>query len=143
MEGAPGLMLVELSVVEQRYHAVMELLAAGVPVVEVAERYGVCGDQRIDDMSPEMAVELSLDPNHDGAADTGQPRLRRPAGIGPPRPAWNTSTCPATYREPVLLPVRFKIPATAPVRERQRYLQRDLNRSGETASTTQRETGLC
>ncbi|HEY2833452.1 MAG TPA: IS481 family transposase [Sporichthyaceae bacterium] len=34
-------MLVELSVVEQRYHAVMEVLSAGVPVVEVAERYGV------------------------------------------------------------------------------------------------------
>lgn len=34
-------MLVELSVVEQRYHAVMEVLAAGVPVIEVAERYGV------------------------------------------------------------------------------------------------------
>src|SRR5262245_24904148 len=34
-------MLVELSVVEQRYHAGMEVLAAGVPVVEVAERYGV------------------------------------------------------------------------------------------------------
>jgi hypothetical protein len=26
---------------EQRYHAVMEVLSAGVPVVEVAERYGV------------------------------------------------------------------------------------------------------
>jgi transposase-like protein len=34
-------MLVELSVVEQRYHAVMEVLSGGVPVVEVAERYGV------------------------------------------------------------------------------------------------------
>jgi hypothetical protein len=34
----PGLMLVELSVVEQRYHAVMEVLSAGAPVVEVAER---------------------------------------------------------------------------------------------------------
>lgn len=33
-------MLVELSVVEQRYHAVMEV-AAGAPVVEVAARYGV------------------------------------------------------------------------------------------------------
>jgi len=33
-------MLVELSVVEQRYHAVMEVLA-GAPVVKVAERYGV------------------------------------------------------------------------------------------------------
>jgi hypothetical protein len=37
----PGLMLVELSVVEQRYHAVMEVLSAGAPMVEVAERYGV------------------------------------------------------------------------------------------------------
>ena len=34
-------MLLELSVMEQRYHAVMEVLSAGVPVVEVAERYGV------------------------------------------------------------------------------------------------------
>lgn len=34
-------MLVELSVVEQRYHAVMEVLSAGASVVEVAERYGV------------------------------------------------------------------------------------------------------
>lgn len=34
-------MLVELSVVEQRHHAVMEVLACGVPVTEVAERYGV------------------------------------------------------------------------------------------------------
>jgi transposase len=34
-------MLVELSVVEQRFHAVMEVLSAGAPVVEVAERYGV------------------------------------------------------------------------------------------------------
>lgn len=34
-------MLVELSIVEQRYHAVMEVLTAAVPVVEVAERYGV------------------------------------------------------------------------------------------------------
>jgi transposase len=33
-------MLRELSVVEQRYRAVLEI-AAGVPVTEVAERYGV------------------------------------------------------------------------------------------------------
>ena len=33
-------MLWELSVVEQRYRAVLEV-RAGVPVVEVAERYGV------------------------------------------------------------------------------------------------------
>jgi DNA-binding NarL/FixJ family response regulator len=39
--GEPGLMLVELSVVEQRYHAVMEVISGGIPVVEVAERYGV------------------------------------------------------------------------------------------------------
>jgi hypothetical protein len=37
----PGLMLVELSVVEQRYHAVMEVVCGGIPVVEIAERYGV------------------------------------------------------------------------------------------------------
>lgn len=34
-------MLVELSVVEQRYHAVMEVLAAGASKTEVAARYGV------------------------------------------------------------------------------------------------------
>lgn len=34
-------MLVELSVVQQRYHAVMEVLSAGAPVVEVADRYAV------------------------------------------------------------------------------------------------------
>jgi transposase InsO family protein len=34
-------MLVELSVVEQRYHAVMEVVCGGIPVIEVAERYGV------------------------------------------------------------------------------------------------------
>ena len=33
-------MLVELSVVEQRYHAVMEVVS-GAPVTEVARRYGV------------------------------------------------------------------------------------------------------
>jgi transposase len=35
-----GMALVELSVVEQRYHAVMEVLA-GAPVTEVTGRYGV------------------------------------------------------------------------------------------------------
>ncbi len=34
-------MLVELSVVEQRYHAVMEVLAAGASKTEVAAWYGV------------------------------------------------------------------------------------------------------
>ncbi len=34
-------MLVELSVVEQRYHAVMEILAAGATKTDVAARYGV------------------------------------------------------------------------------------------------------
>jgi len=33
-------MLVELSVMEQRYHAVMEVIS-GAPVAEVARRYGV------------------------------------------------------------------------------------------------------
>lgn len=39
-DGRPGLALVELSVVEQRYRAVLEA-AAGVPVTEVAARYEV------------------------------------------------------------------------------------------------------
>ena len=34
-------MVVELSVTEQRYHAVMEVVSGGVPIVEVAARYGV------------------------------------------------------------------------------------------------------
>jgi hypothetical protein len=37
-------MLAELSVVEQRYHAVMEVLAGGVPVSEVA---GTLGDRAV------------------------------------------------------------------------------------------------
>ena len=34
-------MLVELSVVEQRYQAVLAVIRDGVPVVEVASRFGV------------------------------------------------------------------------------------------------------
>ena len=34
-------MLVELSVVEQRFAAVLEVVRDGLPVVEVADRYGV------------------------------------------------------------------------------------------------------
>jgi transposase len=34
-------MLMELSVVEQRYHAVMEVVSGGVLVAEVAQRYEV------------------------------------------------------------------------------------------------------
>jgi transposase-like protein len=30
-----------LSVVEQRYQAVMDVVSGGIPVIEVAERYGV------------------------------------------------------------------------------------------------------
>lgn len=37
-------MLVELSVVEQRYHAVMEVISGGVPVVEVAGAMGIAQD---------------------------------------------------------------------------------------------------
>jgi hypothetical protein len=48
-------MLVELSVVEQRYQAVLAVIRDGVPVVEVASRFGVsrqavtggCGGMRI------------------------------------------------------------------------------------------------
>jgi transposase len=38
--GGGRAMLVELSVMEQRYHAVMEVVS-GAPVTEVARRYGV------------------------------------------------------------------------------------------------------
>jgi len=38
--GEPGLALVEVSVVEQRYRAVLEV-RSGVPVTEAAERFGV------------------------------------------------------------------------------------------------------
>ena len=34
-------MILELTVTEQRYHAVLEVLVAGVSVTAVAERYGV------------------------------------------------------------------------------------------------------
>jgi hypothetical protein len=36
-----GIVLVEVSVLEQRYDAVKEVLADGLSVTEVAERYGV------------------------------------------------------------------------------------------------------
>jgi hypothetical protein len=39
--------LVELTVTEQRYRAVLEV-QAGVPVIEVAERFGVSGDRVIE-----------------------------------------------------------------------------------------------
>jgi transposase-like protein len=55
--------LVELSVVEQRYHAVMEVLAGGVPVTGVAERYGVS----------RRSVYAWLNPISPGSAD---PRYR-------------------------------------------------------------------
>jgi hypothetical protein len=40
VRGRPGLALVEVSVVEQRYRAVLEV-RTGVPVTEVAARFGV------------------------------------------------------------------------------------------------------
>ncbi len=56
-------MLVELSVVEQRYHAVMEVLSAGAPMVEAAERYGVSrksGYQRQREAVECGAVQLTV-----------------------------------------------------------------------------------
>ena len=52
---APGLMFVELSVIDQRYHAVMEVLSAWSPVVEVAERYGGAPQDRVDLDAPATA----------------------------------------------------------------------------------------
>ncbi|MET7783181.1 hypothetical protein ACFYRG_02615 [Streptomyces mirabilis] len=43
--GKAGAVLVELSVAEQRYHAVMEV-AVGTPVTEVAVRYGGLAERR-------------------------------------------------------------------------------------------------
>jgi DNA-binding NarL/FixJ family response regulator len=40
-DGEVGIVLVELSVVEQRYAAVLEVVRDGLTVVEVAERYAV------------------------------------------------------------------------------------------------------
>ena len=48
-------MLLELTVIEQRFNAVMEVLRDGLTVIEVAERYGGCAwlavplsDRRLD-----------------------------------------------------------------------------------------------
>jgi hypothetical protein len=52
-------MLVELSVVEQRYYAVMEVISGGIPVVEVAG-----------DAGPELPGEATGDPR-DGGSNLG------------------------------------------------------------------------
>jgi hypothetical protein len=57
-------MLVQLSVVELRYHAVLDVVSGGVTVVEVAERYGC------------HAIRCTL------AASSRPPR--QPAGAGRP-----------------------------------------------------------
>ena len=66
-------MLVELSVVEQRYHAVMEVLA-GIPITEVATRYRV-----------------SLQSIHTGVARYREHGL---AGAGRPIPTFRTTPAP-------------------------------------------------
>jgi hypothetical protein len=67
-------MLVELSVVEQRYHAVMEVVCGGVAVVEVAETlWGVAQDsaQLAASLPPSALPGLadrSRRPHHQGSS---------------------------------------------------------------------------
>ena len=75
-------MLLELTVAEQRFNAVMEVLRDGLTVIEVAERYGVSRQSR-----PQLAAPLS-----DGGLDALADRSHRPPlppqmpadGRGPP-----------------------------------------------------------
>jgi hypothetical protein len=53
-------MLVELSVVEQRYHAVMEVVCGGVPVVEVARRQHHCIGQHFAGRRITLRLETTL-----------------------------------------------------------------------------------
>jgi hypothetical protein len=90
----PGLMLVELSVVEQRYHAVMEVLVSGGPVVEVAERYrmsreltaGVGGAPHYDPRATARSSDVQTnEDDHTVAArcpDQHAARLVSTAGVG-------------------------------------------------------------
>jgi transposase InsO family protein len=70
-------MLVELSVVEQRYHAVMEVLSAGASVVEVAERYGVSRK------TVHAWIRRYRDDGLAGLADRSHRPHHHPAQIGP------------------------------------------------------------
>src|SRR5262245_12577769 len=75
LEGALGLTLVGAGVVDQRCHAVMEVLAAGVPVMEVAERCGVARE----------TVHTWLDRYRDGGlADRSHRARGRMRGWCPP-----------------------------------------------------------
>ena len=66
-------MLVELSVVEQRYHAVMEVLAAGASKTDVAARYGVSRQSVHEWVRRYQADGLA------GLADRSHRPLRHPA----------------------------------------------------------------
>jgi hypothetical protein len=56
--GSPGLMLVELSVVEQRYHTVIDVVFGGIPVVEVAAPGDISPTQQLQTSSEEPAINL-------------------------------------------------------------------------------------
>jgi transposase len=70
--------LVELTVTEQRYRAVLEV-EAGIPVIEVAERFGVSRQ------TVHRWLRWYADDGLDGLAD----RSSRPnSSRGRPRPKW-------------------------------------------------------
>ena len=70
-------MLVELSVVEQRYHAVMEVLTAGATKTDVAARYGVSRQSVHEWICRYEAAELA------GLADRSHRPHRHPAQMLP------------------------------------------------------------
>jgi hypothetical protein len=76
-------MLVELSVVEQRYHAVMEVLVSGVPVTEVVERLArPCGPCHRHDANRATARLRPRECSDAGGGSASSP-LREPrAGLG-------------------------------------------------------------
>jgi hypothetical protein len=80
-------MLVELSIVEQRYHAVLEVLHARVSVVEVAARYTFWADTTVVHLLTN-GVRLKTVPSRVTAADLQRllADSGRPAGP-PPIPA--------------------------------------------------------
>ena len=71
-------MLVELSVVEQRYHAVMEVVS-GAPVTEVARRYGVS----------RQAVHLWLGKYRKGGVSWARRPFSPAAFSAPPAGCWD------------------------------------------------------
>jgi len=76
------LALVELSVVEQRYRAVLEA-ASGVPVIEVAERFGVLAGDPGEQVTAAGAVPDGGQPYRGGPVEFDRVVLVRHAPAEP------------------------------------------------------------